>query len=312
MSNRCHPPAPLRLLSSLTVVALLLGSTNVTSAEPEQPLPAAGTMVIQGPAPQLPMDIGLPPNPRLPVQFSDVPLEETLREVHRLSGIRFDITPTLRSSRVDTIFDGSDWDDAVRSFLDRYSHLSVVDENGRLRRVWITGSNAGRTPVASRTDGAQTDANVFQSPPGDAVDDMTLPLQLWVRGEADAAPADLHGIPGRPIELDPRVFETLQVGQPLELDIPQLEQPVYAVLGETHTQLNGQVQVWSGPVDGSHPSAAVTITKGEISTYVTVATGDNIYEINIDNNSGKGVVVDEVDMTAGKNGEDAISPPRAE
>jgi len=68
-------------------------------------------------------------------------------------------------------------------------------------------------------------------------------------------------------------------------------------VGENHSELNGDIQVWSGPIDGAHETASFTITRGKRSTYVTVATGTSIYEARIDNSTGLGSVVNEVELT---------------
>ena len=98
----------------------------------------------------------------------------------------------------------------------------------------------------------------------------------------------------------------------MEIPIPQEDQPYFGVVGETHDQLNGAVQVWSGPIDGSHATASFTLTRGRTSTYVTVATGTSIYEVAIDNVTGVGSVVNEVDLTKGKEQEDTLTPDGAE
>lgn len=246
----------------------------------------------------------------LPYRISGKTLGEVVEQLHAITGVRFTLKPGLAAQPVDATLEGKTWTQALREFLTGYNHLAIVNDVGELQRVWITGVEAPRPPLpggAAARPGPGADAVDLSVHPGEE-DDIERPLALW--DVADDADTTYHGIPAKAINVDPDVLANLEVGQPLELAIPQEDTSIFAVIEETHSQLNGKIQVWSGPVDGSHETASFTITQGTKTTYVTVATGKNIYEVAIDNESGDGSVVNEVDMTAGKHGDDVVIPPR--
>jgi hypothetical protein len=260
------------------------------------------------PQPEIPTVV--PSQDGLPMHFTDHPFDDVLDELSRQSGVRFHLTPSLRTRSIYATFSGNNWSDAIKTFLRDYNHLAIVDRDGALRRVWITGFSEASvvSPSVSLTKGYNDPEQPFMRRPGQP-DGMELPLALWQSAPYWVAPrADL---PAEPIEVDPLIFDNLKVGQPVELPIPQESAPLFGVVSETHDELGGEVRVWSGPVDGSHDSASFTISHGSKATYITVATGSRIYELSVDNVTGGGSVVDEADMTSGKDHDDIILPPLA-
>ncbi|MCH9675872.1 MAG: hypothetical protein K0U93_30830 [Gammaproteobacteria bacterium] len=249
-------------------------------------------------------------NQSLPFTSENRSLADVVADLTELTGVGFVVSPGIADTTITTSIDGDDWNVALRQFLMGFNHLAIVDGAGKLRRVWITGietdrpTNADLEAMKVARDRAK---GLAEEPGGEAFD---LPVALWEPGEGSVKTRD--GLAAAKIEVDPSVFESLEVGQPLELMIPQEGAPLYAVVDETHDQLNGDVQVWSGPVDGSHETASFTISRGSATTYVTVATGTSVYEISINNETGAGTVVDEIDMTKGKDGNDIVIPPEAE
>ena len=289
---------PIRLATS---IVLATAAINVGAASPSTGAPAANARTAE----HLP---GEASPAGLPLTVEDRTLRDLIEELSMHSGIRFDLNAELQEQRVSTVLDGPDWNSAIRSFLRAYSHIAMVGRDGRLQRVWITGSEA--TPnilpaIAARDAEANDDAPLDLTPA--ASGSYLAPLVLW-----QPTPREISGASderGEPIQMDPTVFDALSVGQPLEIDIPQEEFPILGIVEASRAQLGGSVQVWSGPIDGSHPSASFTISRGARTTYVTVATGTHIYEVSVDNASGEGRVVDEVDMTRGKSDEDFIPVP---
>lgn len=238
----------------------------------------------------------------LPLQVDAVPLGELAQRLSRLSGAAVRVSPGLAAQPVTAHIDGDDIDAALRSFLERYNHLAVVDATGRLRQVWITGTaptGSARTATAAFPDEA------FDETPGKDGDSM-FPVALWqIGGEppTGARPGS-HGI-----ETDPSLFADLRVGQPIELSLPPPADAVFGVIGERHEQLGGAVQVWSGPLAGENDLASFTITRGVRTTYVTVATGSEVFEVEIDNETGSGSAIDERDIVTGPQENDMVPVP---
>jgi hypothetical protein len=222
------------------------------------------------------------------------------------------VSAELADDKIDAKLDMSDWNASIRSLLRGYNHLAIIDRGGRYRKIWITARSekkiAGDDGFSTTSRGADSEAGHEEPDP------LTdLPIAIW-------RPIDVGGpsilnesdIPHESVQMDPGLLESLEVGQPIEIPVPQEEKPYFGVIGDIHDQLNGAVQVLSGPIDGAHETASFTMTRGKVSTYVTVATGSSIYEVALDNATGVGSVVNEVDLTKGKDTQDALIPNEAE
>lgn len=243
-------------------------------------------------------------NQTIELKFQDDELSAVTAEISQRSGVRFSVSTSLLPFRVSKEVTATNWSDAIKSVLAGFSYLSTVDRSGQFQKIWLTGTEdpsiaSGGISKRSKRAGEEAKEAVLKE----------LPVALWepVAGKAVDSPWG-ESAHAEPILMDPALFDTLEVGQPVEIPIPQQAAPVYGVIGENHSQLNGEVQVWSGPVDGSHETASFTITRGQKGTYATVATGTSIYEVSVDNATGVGTVVDEVELTKNVNENDFIIP----
>lgn len=250
------------------------------------------------------------------LRFDGQRLLDAMAEVTRRSGVRIVVAPELVHEKIEVAIKQTDWHAAIKSLLKSFDHIAIVDRSGSYRKIWITGRKVFASAVAT-VDGvtpgrfSRFDTGAERDRPADPEPErsMELPVAIWEPLEPDTQSFDADGtIPSEPVQSDPALFETIRVGQPLEILIPQEEFPLFAVVGETHSRLNGEIQVWSGPIDGSHETASFTITRGEVTTYITVATGTSIYEVSVDNATGLGQVVNEVDLTKGKTDQDFLVP----
>ncbi|KRT55158.1 hypothetical protein [endosymbiont of Ridgeia piscesae] len=136
------------------------------------------------------------------------------------------------------------------------------------------------------------------------------PVALWQDDENGAAaglpiPAEVEY---ETIRVNRDVLNNLQVGQPLELPIPQEAKSYYGTIEETHNQLDGQVQVWSGGLENGGNFSNFTLTQGQQSTIVMVATGSRIYQIEINNRTGRGAVIDNRTLSVFKIPGDSVKP----
>ncbi len=257
------------------------------------------------------------PESMVELRFEGQRLFDAMAEVARRSGVRIMVAPELVDEKVHAAIRHAQWRGAITKLLKGFDHIAIVDREGRFRKIWITGrkadgdmaaggaadqaSSSGRSPGGKRLSGTEPEGAI------------ELPVAIWQPLEQGLeASQDDEGIPWAPVQSDPAFFEAIRVGQPLEILIPQEESPLFAVVGETHSQLNGRIQVWSGPIDGAHETASFTITRGQITTYITVATGMSIYEISVDNATGLGKVVNEVDLTKGTTEKDFVIPEEAD
>ncbi len=234
-------------------------------------------------------------------------MSDAMADVSRRSKVRIVISQDLKDEKIDAEFKSADWRSAIKYLLTGFNHIAIVDRSGDFRKIWIMGRKDSENLSGLTSDVTGRASGVNDHPePSESIE---LPIAIWEPLEYGSS--SLEGdetIPSAPIQMDPSVFESLQIGQPIEIPIPQEAFPLFGVVGENHSQLNGEVQVWSGPIDGSHETASFTVTRGEITTYVTVATGTSIYEVTLDNATGIGSVVNEKDLTKDVTGQDFVIP----
>ena len=244
------------------------------------------------------------------LKFHDVRLSDAMADVSRRSKVKILVSPDLQNEKLNTQIKSADWTNAIKSLLAEFNNIAIVDRRGDFRKIWITGRKDPAIVSANVAPGITGHASQVdsQSEPSESIG---LPIAIWQSLEYEAESSDDDSIPSAPIQMDPLFFESLQIGQPIEIPIPQEEFPLFGVVSETHSQLNGDVQVWSGPIDGSHETASFTVTRGEVTTYVTVATGTSIYEVTLNNTTGIGNVVNETDLTKDVTEQDYVIPKEA-
>lgn len=229
-------------------------------------------------------------------------------EISARSDVRIVVSTDLAKEEVDVELDATDWNGTIRGLLRNYDYLAILDRDGSYRRVWITARDKNR--ITGEGISPRASFGVRTAVGHDEPDPLTeLPIAIWQPIDVGGTSVfDESDIPHKSVQMDPDFFDLLEVGRPVEIPIPQESQPYYGVVGEIHNQLNGAVQVWSGPIDGAHDTASFTMTRGRVSTYVTIATGSAIYEAVLDNATGVGSVMNEVDLTKGKDEHDSLIP----
>jgi len=241
------------------------------------------------------------------LDFRQTSFSHVLQIVSKRSGVTFSVDDALGDQLINQKISGNDWNSAIKALLQDYSYLGIVDRSKSFRRIIVTGLSG------NGSDSKQISRPVGELGPGTDALDVPLsetPILLW-----QASPGGNNtrlkqsGIPTRFIQTLPDALNQIRVGQPLEIQIPQEEFPLFGVVGSEHSELNGRVSVWSGPIDAFHETASFTVTRGNKLTFVTVATGISIYEISIDNATGLGTVVNGLDLVRGKDENDAIIPP---
>ena len=110
--------------------------------------------------------------------------------------------------------------------------------------------------------------------------------------------------------MTPNAFDNLVEGQKVALFIPQTGQEYTGTIEQSHQQFGGQVKVSSGSIEGGDQFSSFTVTKGIQSTLVMVATNEGIYQVEIDNKTGNGTVIDDQALDHFRKEDDTlITPP---
>lgn len=98
-------------------------------------------------------------------------------------------------------------------------------------------------------------------------------------------------------------------GEKVSFLIPQENKSYVGIVNESTRAFGGDVNISSGDIENGSDHASFSVTEGENTTFITVATGESIYQVEIDNQSGVGVVLDDRELNQYRHKEDGIYPP---
>jgi len=104
-------------------------------------------------------------------------------------------------------------------------------------------------------------------------------------------------------------YNHLKKGDKLSIYIPQEQQDYMGTVEKNYQQFDGLVKVSTGPIDAGKQFSSFTVTKGPELTLIMVATGDSIYQIEIDNKTGAGTVINDKALDFFRKDDDAIVTP---
>ncbi len=101
----------------------------------------------------------------------------------------------------------------------------------------------------------------------------------------------------------------LAEGQRVSFFIPQNQKEYQGVVESHYRQFDGKVSVSKGRLDAGDELTSFMVTKGPDTTLVMVATDDGVYQIEIDNQSGLGTVIDDRALDYFRKHDDSILTP---
>ena len=128
--------------------------------------------------------------------------------------------------------------------------------------------------------------------------DLGKSIPLWEKDVSGNFTEDTTIEHEERIKTDPEIIANLQVGQVLEFFVPQLGESFQSEVTSTSNQF-GDVKVWKGEIQGEEQDKSNFImTQGEAMTNVVLSTTEGIYTVYIDNETGRGTVVDEREYTS--------------
>lgn len=135
--------------------------------------------------------------------------------------------------------------------------------------------------------------------------------QLWQTASKSEVP--IQSLPEEilvePIQVSPHAFDNLVEGQKVALFIPQTGQEYTGTIEQNHQQFGGQVSVSSGSIEGGDQFSSFTVSKGTQSTLVMIATNEGIYQVEIDNKTGIGTVIDDKELDHFRKEDDTLTTP---
>ena len=101
----------------------------------------------------------------------------------------------------------------------------------------------------------------------------------------------------------------LSEGQQVALVIPQENKSFIGIVDESTRAYGGKINISSGSIENGDENASFSITEGENTTFITVATGESIYQVEINKKTGIGTVLDDRELDQYRQNEDGILPP---
>jgi hypothetical protein len=101
----------------------------------------------------------------------------------------------------------------------------------------------------------------------------------------------------------------LSEGQQVAILIPQENKSFIGVVDESTRAYGGEITISSGTIENGDENSSFSITEGKNTTFITVATGESIYQVEINKQTGIGVVLDDRELNQYRQNEDGILPP---
>jgi hypothetical protein len=111
------------------------------------------------------------------------------------------------------------------------------------------------------------------------------------------------------IQLSVNEFDELENGDHFSIFIPQEQQDFNGVVDKNYQQFDGQITISTGTLDNDRSLSSFTVTKGPELTLIMLATGDKIYQIEIDNKTGIGTVIDDQALDFFRKHDDTVGTP---
>jgi len=110
------------------------------------------------------------------------------------------------------------------------------------------------------------------------------------------------------IKLDNKDALDVTEGDKLSLLIPQENWIYEGTVEESTKDYGGDVVLSEGTLDAQNEFASFSMAKGVDKTYVMVMTGESIYQIEIDNKTGVGTVMDDRELDKYRQHDDGVAP----
>lgn len=166
------------------------------------------------------------------------------------------------------------------------------------------------TYSVAQMQGTQSEIRQFASPDSRKVDAGNDKQVVWqpsiaAQPEVFQLALDAHV---EYIQVQP-VAQNLKIGQKLALFIPQENRFYSGTVTESSVEHAGAAKIVAGELDDGTDFASFSLIQGKTMTFATVATGSSIYQVEIDNRSGIGIVMDNRELEPYSHPDDGILPP---
>jgi len=204
------------------------------------------------------------------LEFSGEKLKQVIQDIHNRSNIVFDLPAQIADRKIKISGNYANWNSAIQSLLLEYNHVGIIDINGQLKRVIITGLVG-----AGKENGLNSPASLFNY----TVSQGSLSQQnLTTFGDLNQLPTNSVF----PIQFDSEALTSLSKGDILNLNLPTGQYQV--VHDNLLTHSNGD-STWVGYLQEEGKNYRAIITLGENGILGRITTPDGVFKIETDGHS---------------------------
>jgi hypothetical protein len=194
-------------------------------------------------------------------------------EIVSLQGIEFDLTPGLQNDPIARSLRSSEWDGNLEALLAGYNYETVLSEDGRPRRVVVSGLNGSGVAQGGLASMARaTEELIRYQPPTDGLPEKYRELTAGSVMEVTL-----------PIDR----LNQMKLGEKVLLNLPI---GAYEVVHDNRFEHENGDVTWVGYLDSAGKGYRVIITSGRDGSLGQIVTPDAVY--NIDLEGGRNWLVD--------------------
>jgi len=204
------------------------------------------------------------------LDFSGKSLKQVIQIVHKRSNIIFDLPTQIADRKININGSYTNWNIAIQTLLSEYNHVGIIDINGQLKRVIITGLVG--TGKENNLNSPTSLFNYTESQGSISQQNLTTFTDL------DQLPANSVF----PIQFDAEALTSLSKGDILNLNLPTGQ---YQVVHDNLQAHNNGDSTWVGYLQDKGKDYRVIITLGENGILGRITTPDGVFKIETDGHS---------------------------
>ena len=198
-------------------------------------------------------------------------LSAVVDDLSRRSGIEFKVPADLARDAVARSAKANTWADAVKELLKGYNYLGYSGDNGKLKRVVITGRNGNGDDASSAAIGkAAASRNHRRNLLAYQAETGNLPEKYRNYHEGSVSP----------ISIPFNRLNKMKIGEKIPLSLPTGE---YEVVHDNAFEHRNGDKTWVGYLDQEGKEYRVVITSGKDGGVGQIISPDGEYQIDLEN-----------------------------
>jgi hypothetical protein len=214
------------------------------------------------------------------LEVTGKPLADALTELRARSGVDFDLRPELADDLVSKRIREANWRKVFEALLAGYNYEAILDADGRLRKIVVSGRNG---------NGAQTPATKRPAAPGSEVAPGSEELVSYAPASSKRPDRYRRLRAGSVVEISLPLakLKRMKLGEKIKLSLPVGRFEV--IHDNRFDHENGDI-TWVGSLAGAGVGYRVMVTTGEHGSIGQVVTPDGVF--NIEAEAGRHWLID--------------------